>query len=392
MSTPIPPNIKLEGIDLYAPRSARTPSAPLPRISEEDQERADQREQPSATEPSSAADTPINDTIGTAPSFMDQHFAPPSLPPAANLRSVIEPSAVFTPPWLRTAPGRLLRLDPEIVPPLPAGARPHIVAPMLIGLIIGCAAVIGLTMISAFQPDSHRPKRTTESIPTAAPTSDKPGIEPRLVVDFQKTFANEPLSLGVSIDSATGDESIVLAGLAVGTRLSAGVPVNEASWQLAPRDLSGVYVYAPKNFIGIMNTAINLLSANRRIIESRAARLEWIAESDSAPPPKRIEQGMQYAPGVSPMNPETAALMEKGWDLVKSGDVASARLLFQRMANAGIADAALALAATYDPRHLAQHNLIGVVGDETKAHDWYQRANELGSAEAGRILARTDAD
>jgi TPR repeat protein len=141
-----------------------------------------------------------------------------------------------------------------------------------------------------------------------------------------------------------------------------------------------------------MNTAINLLSANRRIIESRAARLEWIAESDSAPPPKRIEQGMQYAPGVSPMNPETAALMEKGWDLVKSGDVASARLLFQRMANAGIADAALALAATYDPRHLAQHNLIGVVGDETKAHDWYQRANELGSAEAGRILARTDAD
>jgi TPR repeat protein len=84
--------------------------------------------------------------------------------------------------------------------------------------------------------------------------------------------------------------------------------------------------------------------------------------------------------------------MEKGWALVKSGDIASARLLFKRMANAGVADAALALAATYDPRHLAQHNLIGVVGDETKAHDWYQRANELGSIEAGRILARTNAD
>jgi hypothetical protein len=28
MSTPIPPNIKLEGLDLYAPRGARTPSAP----------------------------------------------------------------------------------------------------------------------------------------------------------------------------------------------------------------------------------------------------------------------------------------------------------------------------------------------------------------------------
>jgi hypothetical protein len=30
MSTPIPPNTKLEGIDLYAPRGARTPSALLP--------------------------------------------------------------------------------------------------------------------------------------------------------------------------------------------------------------------------------------------------------------------------------------------------------------------------------------------------------------------------
>ena len=63
-----------------------------------------------------------------------------------------------------------------------------------------------------------------------------------------------------------------------------------------------------------------------------------------------------------------------------------------RLANAGIADAALALAATYDPRYLAQHNPIGVVGDETKARDWYQRASELGSAEAGRILAQTNDD
>ena len=184
----------------------------------------------------------------------------------------------------------------------------------------------------------------------------------------------------------------MLAGLALGTRLSAGVPVSEASWQLAPRDLNGVYVYAPKDFVGIMNTAIELLSANQRLIESRAARLEWIAKSDSSPPTKRIEPGVLNAPAVQPMNPENAALMEKGRVLMKSGDIASARLLFQRLANAGIADAALALAATYDPRYLAQHNLIGVAGDETKAHNWYQRASELGSVEAGRILARTDAD
>jgi TPR repeat protein len=89
------------------------------------------------------------------------------------------------------------------------------------------------------------------------------------------------------------------------------------------------------------------------------------------------------------MAPEAANLIERGRDLLRSGDVASARLLFQRLADVGIADAALALAATYDPRYLAEHNLIGVVGDAAKALDWYQRASELGSIEAGRILART---
>ena len=412
MSTPIPPNIKLEGLDLYAPRGARTPSAPgsqaspsqtLPHVPECDQLRADEGEQPSAAaaESPSAGDTPINAAIGTAPSLPDREpsFSAPSLPPAPKLRlegdSVNEPPSAFDPPRLdhhlaEPAPRRRLRLDPEIVPPPPAGARPHIVAPMLIVLLVGCAAVIGLTMISAVQPDAHRPKHTSESIPTS--TLSKAGSVPRLVVDVQKAFANEPLSLGVSVDPPTGDETLMLAGLALGTRLSAGAPASEASWQLAPRDLKDVHVYAPKDFIGIMNTAVSLLSANQRLIESRAARLEWIAKVDSSPPSKRMESGALNAPGIQLMNAEDAALMERGRDLLKSGDIASARLLFQRLANAGIADAALALAATYDPRYLAQHNLIGAVGDETKAHDWYKRASKLGSIEAGHILARTDGD
>ena len=167
---------------------------------------------------------------------------------------------------------------------------------MLIVLLVGCAAVIGLTMISAFQPDAHRPKRKSESIPT--PTLGKAGSVPRLVVDVQKAFANEPLSLGVSVDSAAADESLMLAGLALGTRLSAGVPVSEASWQLAPRDLTGVYVYAPKDFVGIMNTAIDLLSANQRTHRKPRSAARVDCQSDS-PPTKRIEPGVLERAGRS---------------------------------------------------------------------------------------------
>jgi hypothetical protein len=189
MSTLVPPNIKLE----YVPRGARTPSAPdsraspsqtPPHVPECDQLGAEEGKQPSAAgaESLSAGDTPIDAAIATTPSLPDQEpsFSAPSLPPASKLRlerdPVNEPPSPFDPPRLdhhlaEPATRRRLPLDPEIVPPPPAGAGPHIVAPMLIVLMVGCAAVIGLTMISAGQPDPHRPKRTSESIPK--PTLNK---------------------------------------------------------------------------------------------------------------------------------------------------------------------------------------------------------------------------
>src|SRR5580700_6367219 len=233
MSTPIPPNIKLEGLDLYAPRGARTPSAPGSQdspsqtcsdVPECDPLRAESKQpHAAAAESLGAGGTPVDDAIETTHSFRDREpsISALSLPPAPKLRSeghpVDEPPPPTSPPWLahrvdKTAQRRRLPLDPGIVPP-PTGVRPGIVTPILIVLIAACAAIVGLTMISAFQPDAHPPKRTSESIPTAASTVNKAGSEPRLVVDVQKAFANEPLSLGVSVDSATGHESLLLAGL-----------------------------------------------------------------------------------------------------------------------------------------------------------------------------------
>jgi hypothetical protein len=303
-------------------------------------ERADEGEQPSAAAAVSlsAGDAPIDDAIGTSSGLAEERARKWKALDLALTALRFEqdpvsgPPSAFRPPRLdhhvaEPAPRRRLRLDPELVPPPPVGVRPHIFAPMLIVLMVGCAGVIGLTMLWAFQPDAHWPKRTSESIPTAAPTIDKPRSEPRLVVDVQKAFANEPLSLGVSAGSATGHESLMLEGLALGGRRSAGVPVSEASWHLAPRDLNGAYVYAPRDFIGIMNTAVNLLSANQRLIESRAVRLEWITKPNSSPPTKQIAPEAVNGPAVQPMNPENAVLMERGRDLLKSGDVASARLV-----------------------------------------------------------------
>lgn len=87
---------------------------------------------------------------------------------------------------------------------------------------------------------------------------------------------------------------------------------------------------------------------------------------------------------------EIAALFKRGQELFTQGDIAGGRLLLQRAADAGDAPAALALAATFDPRVLSEMKVIGVAGDEARARDWYRKAAALGSAEATRRLAQRD--
>ena len=263
----------------------------------------------------------------------------------------------------------------------------------------GLAATLayGMTMFPSFLPESRWPKGSKDSVAPVEPipheAANEPLLSSRLVVEDQRAFTNEPLSLGVTVVPVTGNGSLLLGGLIQGTRLSEGVPVSEASWEFPLRDIGGVYVYAPQNFLGVMDAVIKLLSPTKRIIDSRSARLEWLAKPAALQPSKpAIDSGTSSsAVVVKSMDPQdAAALMQRGRDLLKDGDIASAQLAFRRLADVGIAEGALALATTYDPRYVAQHNLIGIVGDETKARVWYQRASELGSKEADRILARTD--
>ena len=70
----------------------------------------------------------------------------------------------------------------------------------------------------------------------------------------------------------------------------------------------------------------------------------------------------------------------------EAGDLAGARILFQRAAEAGDATAATALGATYDPTVLAKLGAVGIGADLERARFWYQKAASLGSTDARRRL------
>ena len=84
---------------------------------------------------------------------------------------------------------------------------------------------------------------------------------------------------------------------------------------------------------------------------------------------------------------EIKLLMKQGEQFIAAGDVVTARIVFQRAAEAGDANAAIALGATYDPTVLAKLGVAGLGSNVEKARTWYQKAESLGSTEATRRLA-----
>jgi hypothetical protein len=85
---------------------------------------------------------------------------------------------------------------------------------------------------------------------------------------------------------------------------------------------------------------------------------------------------------------ELAMLMKRATESLASGDIPVARLLLERAADGQDAGAALMLAQTYDPAVLGTSDVRNITPEPDKARAWYQRAVQLGSADAQRRLAQ----
>lgn len=456
MSTPFSPNSKLKGPAIYAPQRVRDRV-----FSEDPAEIADTLAQAEAAEseagqddfeqierePAMTAEDSIHDA-GAAKDPLDwlddairavvelnhasdthEEYDPsvdgprsPSITPMQDESD--DAPAAMAPPQDRAQPRnarpRPPRLETLIVPPPPPPPpeRGRLGQILRMSLMIVFAAIVayGVTRFYPSRPETPQPQDSSDrvaDVPTqqaetqAAPQPAQPPSH--LVVANQQALANDPISLAVNIDHATDDESLLLDGLAQGTKLSAGTSMSPSSWQLSPDKLAGLYLYAPKDFVGVMNTTVKLLGPDRQLLDARTMRLKWVAKPQiQAPQPVVASAGNEtpigvhitpvapaapVAPTIRPIDPgEAAMLMQRGRDSLATGDISAARVAFRRLADAGMPDAALALANTYDPAYLAAHNVVGGLGDRAMAYSLYQRAKDLGSAEAGQILARMGAN
>jgi hypothetical protein len=105
------------------------------------------------------------------------------------------------------------------------------------------------------------------------------------------------------------------------------------------------------------------------------------------------EQLRRGTPGKD--NPDAARLMARASALLAQGSIGAARLVLERAAETGNAQALFALAETYDPNVLATWRAYGTQGDATKARNLYARAYEGGIKAAknrSRALVTVEGD
>jgi hypothetical protein len=193
------------------------------------------------------------------------------------------------------------------------------------------------------EPDSAQPQRSVAAPPLSA---EPTGAE---MAAARRTSPSAIASASPSRDEISAAYQSALKG---------GKPVPEPVAREATRELAAVAPAAPV------------------IAVAPAVREPAPAPREVAAPVRRIDPD------------ELAVLLKRAKGLLAIGDITSARLLLERAADAQEPEAALMLAGTYDPQVLGSQDLRSVTPDPDAARVWYQKAAQMGSADAKRRLGQ----
>jgi hypothetical protein len=225
---------------------------------------------------------------------------------------------------------RQLAIHPDLVPE-PASKGAAVIRPLLMRF----CGVAALAVLVAWGLASYSGVKKTAEIPTTIPAiasnhSNGPEVQPSQLRPTLSATADALTPIGNSrpVAVATSDAAAV-------SSVAVTAPANAQAMTLAP-------------------------ATSQRVDDRRPLRLD---------------------------GEEIAILIKRGKDLLADGDLAAARLLLRRAAEAGSAEGALTLGTTFDPAVLRRLGAIGAMADPAKARQWYQRAAELGSSAASQQLA-----
>jgi len=195
-------------------------------------------------------------------------------------------------------------------------------------------------------------------------------------------------------DALAKNSFIRIRGLPSTVALSEGHAIAPGAWAIPLAALPSLSLILPVGVEGPSEVAISLVSVEGAILAETKTTLIV------APPPARArtatpepqQQGAGFVAPIPRLSPEererALGLHAKGLEQLERGNVFAARKFFERAAEAGLAQGAVAAAGTYDPDELSKLRVVGLQPDVEAARKWYEKARELGASEAGERLRR----
>jgi hypothetical protein len=188
---------------------------------------------------------------------------------------------------------------------------------------------------------------------------------------------------------------IRIRGLPATAALSEGYAIAPGSWAVPLNALPSLMLILPVGVEGKSEVIIAVVNVEGSILAEATTTLT-VARAAAppppvAPPPNSTTRALS-APQLAPADRERALkLHARGEEQLGRGNIYAARQFFERAAEVGLADSALALAATYDPAELARLKVLGLKAEPGEARKWYEKARELGASEAEARLRRLGA-
>lgn len=216
-------------------------------------------------------------------------------------------------------------------------------------------------------------------------------------------------------DALPKNSFVRVRGLPPTAALSDGYSIAAGSWAVPLAALPTLKLTVPAGVTGHSEIVVTLVSIDGAVLAETKSSIVIGTAPQPATPPQRSSSGAP-APAISilraaPMQPgeisaaapvvvpaltpedreRATRLMKKGDEQMQEGNVSAARLFYERAADAGLPQAAMALASTFDPPEIARLQLVGSQADRKQARRWYERARQLGAPEADQRLQRLGA-
>lgn len=263
----------------------------------------------------------------------------------------------------------------------------------------------------------------TALVPVQAPADQKPHINIGKVV-LVEPASETPIPIQVGpLDAIPRNSFVRIRGMPSTAVLSEGHSIAPGSWAIPLAVLPNLRVSLPVGVAGKSEVTIALVQIDGTVLAEAKSSLVIAAAAMIAPdqPAAQRQQNLaSVGPGPTPLeatpppavrppvpaatppasseppplteNQQRAlAFIVRGRAQAQEGNIAAARLFFQRAADAGLAEGALALAGTYDPAELSRLRVAGVQPDLALARRWYEKARELGAKEADERLRQLGA-